>query len=82
MRFHNELEKVILLELRNIKDFKDEVANVDKNLERFLNKAKKSINMFQKKIKFPSNLLDQKQIQMLQEFSIGSVMQIYPQSMP
>lgn len=52
----------MLLELQNIKDFKDESANIDKNLERFMNKAKKSISMFQKKIKFPSNLLDYKQI--------------------
>lgn len=43
-----------------------------------MNKAKKSINMFQKKIKFPSTLLDYKQIQQLQDFSIGNVMQIYP----
>lgn len=56
----------MLLELRNIKDFKDEVENIDKNLERFLNKAKKSISMFQKKIKFSSNLLDHQQRNLLQ----------------
>lgn len=56
----------MLLELRNIKDFKDEVDNIDKNLERFLNKAKKSISMFQKKLKFSSNLLDPQQKNALQ----------------
>jgi hypothetical protein len=55
---------------------------VDKNLERFMNKAKKSINMFQKKIKFRSELLDHKQVQQLQEFSIGSIMQIFPVAAP
>jgi len=68
----------MLLELRNIKDFKDEVADIDQNVERFLNKAKKSINMFQKKIKYSYKMLDQKDKQRLQAFSIGSVMQIYP----
>ena len=67
-----------MLELKNIKDFKDEVADVDANMERFLNKAKKSINMFQKKIKYSSTLLDSKEKARLQEFSIGSAMQIYP----
>ena len=72
----------MLLELQNIKDFKDQSANIDKNLQRFMNKAKKSINMFQKKIKFPSDLLDYKQIQQIQEFSIGNVMQIFPIGSP
>ena len=74
----SELEKNLLLELSNIKDFKDEMADIDSNVERFLNKAKKSINMFQKKIKYSSTLLDPKDKQRLQDFSIGSVMQIYP----
>lgn len=82
MRYHNELERAMLLELRNIKDFKDEVADVDKNLERFMNKAKKSIGMFQKKIKFSCDLLDHRQVQQLQEFSIGSIMQIFPVAAP
>lgn len=47
-----------------------------------MNKAKKSIGMFQKKIKFTYNLLDAKEKQLLQEFSIGSVMQVYPQAVP
>lgn len=38
--------------------------------------------MFQKKIKFSSDLLDHKQVQHLQEFSIGSVMQIFPVETP
>ena len=38
--------------------------------------------MFQKKIKFTSNLLDHREIQQLQEFSIGSVMQIFPMAIP
>lgn len=50
-----------MLELKNIKDFKEEANNVDQNIERFLNKAKKSIGMFQKKIKFNYNLLDNRQ---------------------
>lgn len=47
-----------------------------------MNKAKKSISMFQKKIKFTSDLLTQKEVQTLQEFSIGSVMQIFPLANP
>ena len=43
-----------------------------------MNKAKKSISMFQKKIKFTCDVLDFKQVQQLQEFSIGSVMQLFP----
>ena len=61
MKYHTELEKNILLELRNIKDFKEEACNIDQNVERFLNKAKKSIGMFQKKIKFNCKLLDAQQ---------------------
>jgi hypothetical protein len=50
----------MLLELKNIKDFKEEACDIDQNVERFMNKAKKSIGMFQKKIKFSYNLLDSK----------------------
>jgi hypothetical protein len=82
MKYHTELEKNMLLELKNIKDFKEEAYNIDQNVERFLNKAKKSIGMFQKKIKFGYNLLDARQKEQLQEFSIGSVMQVYPQALP
>jgi len=60
MKYHTELEKNILLELRNIKDFKEEAYDIDQNVERFMNKAKKSIGMFQKKIKFNYSLLDAK----------------------
>ena len=51
----------MLQQLRNIKDFKEENADIDKNIQRFLNKAKKSIGMFQKKIKFNYKILDQKE---------------------
>lgn len=68
----------MLQELKNIKDFKEENADIDKNIQRFLNKAKKSLGMFQKKIKFNYNLLNEKEKDQLHEFSIGAIMQIYP----
>ena len=66
MKYHTELEKNMLLELRNIKDFKEEACDIDQNVERFLNKAKKSIGMFQKKLKVGCSLLDARQREQLQ----------------
>jgi hypothetical protein len=79
MKVSSDLEKNLLQELQSIRSFENEdMGETDKNIEKLMYKAKKSISGFQKKLDFPPTGLNKDEQRELENFSLGQVMQVSP----
>lgn len=75
----SEMQGNLLLDLQNIRNFQNEsMAETEKNIEKLLYKAKKSIVVFQKQLESTPSGLTRADLKELENFSLGQLMQVSP----